>query len=136
MATVERSSSYGLRVQLECGYAEAVGKVTEALKTQGFGVLTEINVKDTFKKKLDREFTPFVILGACNPNLAWKAFAADLDVGLLLPCNVTVYTHPQSGKTMVGVIDPLAMMAVTGKPELEAVAQEARTKLEAALAAL
>jgi uncharacterized protein (DUF302 family) len=85
------SNKYGLQTTLSTSYENAIEKTTTALKEQGFGVLTEIDVKATMKKKLDADFQKYIILGACNPNLAYQALNSELDIGLLLPCNVIVY---------------------------------------------
>ena len=127
---------YAISKTVDLPYAETVEKVTEALKAQGFGILTEIDVKATLKKKLDRDFTDYIILGACNPPLAHRALSAEIDIGLLLPCNVTVYTHPVSGQTVVSAVDPGMLVEVTGREDLRPVADEVRGKLTAALDAL
>ena len=119
----------GLTITLKVDFTTAITRVTEALKTEGFGILTEIDVKETMKKKLGVDFTPYKILGACNPPLAHRALTIAPEVGLLLPCNVVV-RQVEEGVSEVSLVDPLGMMAVVGKPELQAVAQEARTKLE------
>jgi uncharacterized protein (DUF302 family) len=90
-------------------------------------VLNEIDVQATFKQKLDKEFRKYAILGACNPNLAYRAFQADLNVGLLLPCNVTVYED--EGGSVVSIIDPIAMLNMADSPDLQPVAEEARARL-------
>jgi uncharacterized protein (DUF302 family) len=131
-----QGSQYGLKREVDLSYEQAVERITETLKAEGFGILTEIDVKATLKKKLDKDFTKYVILGACNPPLAFKALSAELDIGLLLPCNVTVYEHPRTHKTVVGVIDPSTMVDVTGRDDLKEFAAEVRGKLEAALAAV
>jgi uncharacterized protein (DUF302 family) len=118
----------GMKVTLALDYESALDKVTEALKAEGFGVLTEIDVKATFKKKLDTEFRPYKILGACNPSLAYKALINAPDTGMLLPCNVTV-SQEEDGRVLVSIIDPLTMMAVLGDPALDEVAQEANERL-------
>jgi uncharacterized protein (DUF302 family) len=133
MAVVE--SGYGLRVDLDVPYAEAVERVTAALKEQGFGVLTSIDVQQTLKQKLDRDFRPYTILGACNPHLASRALDAELDVGLLLPCNVIVYERTP-GTSTVAAMAPLPAMQIVGNAALRAVAQAADEKLRAALAAI
>ena len=125
----------GLNITLKTDYATALTRVTEALKAEGFGVLTEIDVKETMKKKLGVDFTPYKILGACNPPLAHRALTIAPEVGLLLPCNVIV-RQIEAGVSEVSLIDPLGMMAMIHNPELEAVAKEARAKLERVAASL
>jgi len=120
--------SYGLRTELSIPYDQAVDRVTVALKSEGFGILTEIDVKSTLRKKLDADFRRYVILGACNPPLAYRALQAELDVGLLLPCNVIVYEEGEGA--VVSIIDPLTMVGVSDNPALGEVAQEARAKLQ------
>lgn len=127
---------YGLKVTLAVPYTEAVEQVTAALKEQGFGVLTEIDVKATLKKKLDVDTRPYVILGACNPPLAHQALQAEPDVGLLLPCNVIVYEDEATGGSVVSIVNPMAMMQVTGNPALDAVAAQADSRLRQVIAAL
>ncbi|MFI5399493.1 MAG: DUF302 domain-containing protein [SAR324 cluster bacterium] len=133
---VSQSSAYGISRTVALPYDQAVSRVTETLQAEGFGILTEIDVKATLKKKLDKDFTRYIILGACNPPLAYRALTAEIDIGLLLPCNVCVYEEPSSGKTVVAAMDPAVMVKVTGNPELAAVAKEARGRLERALAAV
>jgi len=123
---------YGLRVELPVPFDTAVARTTDALKTQGFGVLTTIDIRQTLKQKLDRDFRRYVILGACNPVLADKALHAELEIGLLLPCNVIVYERGDHDST-VAAMAPLPAMGMIGNPELEAVAAEADTRLRAAL---
>ena len=127
---------YGLKVSLTCGYDEAIGRATDALKSQGFGVLTTIDVKQTLKTKLDRDFRKYMILGACNPPLAHRALEAELEVGLLLPCNVIVYeTSPST--SAVAAMAPLAALGVVGENvALADVAREADGRLRRALASL
>lgn len=125
----------GFTVQLHTTFEQAIEKVTAALKTQGFGVLTEIDVKDTFKKKLDKDFRPYKILGACNPNLSYRALSAVPEVGLLLPCNVTV-DQCEDGIVEVSLVDPLVMMGVITHPELQRVADEAQDRLKKVAEAL
>jgi uncharacterized protein (DUF302 family) len=124
----------GLRVRLEVPYEEAVERVTGALKQEGFGVLTEIDVKATLKKKLDADFRKYAILGACNPPLAHRALNTELEIGLLLPCNVIVYEENEG--SMVSIVDPLSMLGVVQSPELKPVAEEARARLERVAEAL
>jgi len=125
----------GLTITLKTDFTAATARVTEALKTEGFGVLTEIDVKETMKKKLGVDFTPYKILGACNPQLAHRALTIAPEVGLLLPCNVIV-RQVGEGEMEVSLVDPLSMMAVIEQPELQVVAREARAKLERVAAAL
>ena len=114
---------------LDCGFDEAVSRATEALKTEGFGVLTEIDVKATLKQKLDVEFRPYVILGACNPPLSHRALEAERDIGLLLPCNVIVQ-ETAGGKVEVSAVDPVASMKAIENPKLAAIAEQVRGKLK------
>ncbi|MCG3211781.1 MAG: hypothetical protein FOGNACKC_05427 [Anaerolineae bacterium] len=123
------TTNLGLHATLDISYEQAIEQVTIALKEQGFGVLTEIDVKATLKKKIDADFRRYVILGACNPNLAHKALQAELDLGLLLPCNVIVY-ETDTGQTTVGIVDPISMLGVVENEELAPVASEARRRLE------
>jgi uncharacterized protein (DUF302 family) len=120
---------YGFNVQMNCGFDEAVEKVTEALKTEGFGVLTEIDVKATLKKKINVDRKPYKILGACNPSLANQALSADPDIGLLLPCNVVV-REEEDGAVTVAFMDPAAVLKLVEQPRVTALANEVRGKLE------
>jgi uncharacterized protein (DUF302 family) len=119
---------------LDLPYAQAVEQVIVALKNEGFGVLTEIDVKETLKEKLDVDFRDYVILGVCNPPLAHRALTTALDVGLLLPCNVIVYE--KGAQSVISIVDPMAMLGVLAYPELEAVAKEARDRLARVIASL
>jgi uncharacterized protein (DUF302 family) len=123
-----------LTVKLDVPYEEAVELATAALKSEGFGVLTEIDVKSTMKKKIDADFRKYIILGACNPHLAHRALSTQLEIGLLLPCNVIVYE--EDGGSVVSIVDPLMMMQMADAEALSSVAQEARAKLERVQAAL
>lgn len=125
----------GMFVHLSVDYETALSQTIEALKAEGFGVLTEIDVKETMKKKLGVELAPYKILGACNPPLAHRALTAAPEVGLLLPCNVTV-RQLENGSIEVGLIDPLMMMSVVSHPDLKPVAEEARARLERVAQAL
>ncbi|RPI51065.1 MAG: DUF302 domain-containing protein [Acidobacteria bacterium] len=127
---------YGLRIELPIAYEQAIERATAALKDQGFGVLTTIDVRQTLKQKLDREFRKYVILGACNPPLADRALHTELEVGLLLPCNVIVY-ELEPGRSVVSAMAPLAALGIVGdNPALQAVAAEADDRLRRALGAL
>lgn len=129
------NANLGLTVRLPVDYNTALVRVTDALKAEGFGVLTEIDVQATLKQKLDVDFRPYRILGACNPPLAYRALTAAPEVGLLLPCNVIV-TEVAPGESEISIIDPLGMLGFVGKPELEPIAAEARARLERVAAAL
>ena len=133
--TGESTNPLGIYVHLTVAYETALAKTIEALKAEGFGVLTEIDVKDTLKKKLGVDHPPYKILGACNPPLAHRALTAAPEVGLLLPCNVTV-RQLENGMVEVAMIDPLMMMGVVQNPALKPIADEARSRLERAAQAL
>ena len=120
-------TSYGLKREVDTNFSDAVEKVRQELQKEGFGVLTEIDVKSTLKKKLDVEFDDYVILGACNPPFAFKALQAERDIGLMLPCNVVVYR--QGGKTVVASISPTAQMRKTGNDALKKVAEDVESRL-------
>jgi uncharacterized protein (DUF302 family) len=120
-----------LKKQLTCTYDEALTRVLEALKREGFGVLTEIDVKQTLKNKLDVDFRSYKILGACNPPLAHQALSTTLEVGVMLPCNVVVY-EGDGGRAMVLAIDPMQTVAA-GDPRLANIATTVREKLERVL---
>jgi len=120
---------YGFNVKFNGSFDEAVNRVTEELQKEGFGVLTEIDVKATMKKKLDIDKLPYKILGACNPVLANQALTAEPDIGLLLPCNVVVREEEDGGVT-VAFMDPAAVMTLVDKAGVEELASEVKAKLE------
>jgi len=114
---------------VSCSYEEAISRVTEELKTEGFGVLTEIDVKSTLKKKLDVDFRKYVILGACNPRFAYRALSAEDKIGILLPCNVVVQER-EDGKVEVSAVDPVGMMQMVDNPDLKDAAQQVQERLK------
>ncbi len=119
---------YGISKTVDLSFSAAIEKVTAELKTEGFGVLTTIDVRETLKKKLDVEFKNYAILGACNPPFAYKSLLAEEEIGLLLPCNVIVYE--KEGKTVVSAFDPMVMTSVIGKEEMREIAAEVRQRLQ------
>jgi uncharacterized protein (DUF302 family) len=123
------TTDLGFSVTLDIPYEKAVESATAALKEEGFGVLTEIDVKATLKKKLDADFRRYVILGACNPNLAHRALQNELEIGLLLPCNVIAY-ETDEGQTVVSIVNPMSMMEMVPGDALEEVAGEANARLK------
>jgi uncharacterized protein (DUF302 family) len=124
----------GLSVRVRASFPDVVTRTKEALAGQGFGVLTEIDVKETMKVKLDADLEDYVILGACNPPLAHQALQADRHIGVLLPCNVVV--RADGDATLVEAVDPAGMVTMTGQASLEPVAREATIRLQLALAAV
>lgn len=134
MATTEQTQRYGFGTALAAPFDEAVARTKAALKEEGFGVLSEINVQATLKEKLGIDFERYVILGACNPHLAHRALEAEHDLGLLLPCNVIVHEH--DGKSVVSIVDPDKMLGVVDNPAVSPIAGEARARLERVVTAL
>lgn len=133
--TVEmETSSYALRVKTTKSFEKALTAVREALSEQGFGILTEIDVRSVLKEKLGGGFRRYMILGPCNPEMARRALAAELEVGLLLPCNVIVYEEDDGA--VVAALNPEKALELTGNPDLASPAEEARARLEEALKSL
>jgi len=128
--------AYSLKKILHTTVEAAEARVREELKKEGFGVLTEIDVKATLKQKLDVEFRPYKILGACNPPLAHRALSEETDVGLLLPCNVVVYEGDDAGTTVVSILDPVVQFEVAGREDMRPMAEEVKTRMERVLRAL
>ncbi|MCO5332969.1 MAG: DUF302 domain-containing protein [Pyrinomonadaceae bacterium] len=128
--------SYGMKREIACGFDEAVERTREALKGEGFGVLSEIRMDEKLKEKLGVDFRKYVILGACNPPLAHQAVGEEIDLGLLLPCNVIVYEADDAAKSVVSVIDAAAMMSVVDNDKLASVAGRVNEKLNRALDAI
>jgi len=127
-------SKYSFGKTVDGGFDQTIERVTQALAKEGFGILSDIDVAGTLKKKLGLEVPPYRILGACNPQFAHKALEAEPQIGTLLPCNVVV--RQQAGKTVVDIMDPLAVMQLVGKPEVEKIATEVRGRLDRVLGAL
>lgn len=132
-----KETRYGIGVEVALDYEVAVDRAVEALKVEGFGILTTIDVKQTLKQKLDKDFRRYTILGACNPALAHRAIQSELEVGLLLPCNVIVYECEAPGRSVVSALAPMAALGIVGgNPGLKDVAREADERLRRALKSL
>jgi uncharacterized protein (DUF302 family) len=124
--------TYGFSKTVDLSYEKAIDRVTEELTKEGFGILTTIDVKETLKKKLDIDFTRYIILGACNPPFAYKALQVEEQIGLLLPCNVIVYE--KQGRTIIAAFDPMVMMTVMGDEKMKSIATEVKQRLERVIA--
>ena len=133
---VEQTTPYGMSIKVADGYESTVQRTRGELGKEGFGVLTEIDVAATLQKKLGVSFRPYVIFGACNPALAHRALSAELDIGLLLPCNVIVYEGSDRGTTVVAAMDPVAALGLAGNEMVRPIAEEVKARLEAVLAAV
>ncbi len=127
---------YGFKKVVPLPVDEADRRVREELKKEGFGILTEIDVKATLKEKLDADFRPYRILGACNPPLAHQALSAETDIGLLLPCNVVVYEGDEEGTSVVGVLDPAVQLGITGRDDIDHLAHEVAERMKRVLETL
>ncbi len=132
---MELKTPYAFGKTVEMPYAEAEKRVREELSKEGFGVLTEIDVRKKFAEKLQKEFRDYVILGACNPHLAYEALGQEINLGTLLPCNVVVYARDDN-KTAVMVMDPVAALSMIGNPEIVKIAEQVAEKMRRVLAAL
>jgi uncharacterized protein (DUF302 family) len=128
-------SNFGIQKRLDASYEEALARVPEALEAEGFGILTRIDVQATLKQKLGADFRRYEILGACNPPLAHQALQAELEVGLMMPCNVIVY-EGDDGRAVVTAVDPTQTMAAGGDPRLMQLAESVKEKLGRALSSL
>ncbi len=132
---MDMSTPYAFGKTVAAPFADTERKVREELQKEGFGILSEIDVTAKFREKLGKEFRNYVILGACNPPLAWEAFSRELNIGTLLPCNVVVYDADDGG-TVVMIMDPVAALGLIGNPQVTELAGTVRAKLERVLAAL
>ncbi len=132
---MEKKCPYGFGKVLDMSYEEALEKTRKALQEQGFGILTEIDVREKFKEKLNKDFRPYIILGACNPSFAHQALQAEINLGLLLPCNVIVYSEDEN-RTAVMAMDPVEALNVVGNPEMEKIAGQVKEHLSRALDAV
>lgn len=128
-------TKYGISTELKLDFSDAVTQAIACLKDQGFGILTEIDVKETLKRKLGVDFKRYRILGACNPPLAYKVLSKEEEIGLLLPCNVIIY-ETSEGKTRVTAIDPVVAMSIVGNDAIRPIAEEVRQKLLSAISFL
>ena len=133
---IEQNTRYGLSTTVALPYESALERTRAELSKEGFGVLTEIDVRATLRKKLDVDFRPYIILGACNPPLAYRALSAERDIGLLLPCNVIVYAGDESGTSVVAAMDPIEALQLTGNDDIRPIATEVRARLERVLKAV
>jgi uncharacterized protein (DUF302 family) len=133
---IEQAKRYGLRVVTNLSYELAVSRAREALAREGFGVLTEIDVRETFQKKLGIDFRPYVIFGACNPTLAHRALTEELEIGLLLPCNVVVYAGDEESTSVVAAMDPEAALELSANPAIADVARDVKARIVRVLDAI
>ena len=133
---ISQTTRYGISTTVPLDYDSAVARTKEALAAEGFGVLSEIDVAATMKKKLDVDFRPYVILGACNPPLAHRALTAERDIGLLLPCNVIVYADDVPGRSVVAAMDPVEALQLTGNDAIAPVAEDVKARLTRVLESL
>ena len=133
---ITQRTQYGVGTVVDLEYAAAVERVKQALAEEGFGILCEIDVAATMQKKLGVEFRPYVILGACNPPLAHRALSEERDIGLLLPCNVIVYADDEPGRSVIAALDPVSALGLTGRADLQPVADDVKGRLTRALSAV
>lgn len=133
---VEQTTRYGIGTTVDLDYADAVTRTKAALAAEGFGVLAEIDIAAALKNKLGVDFRPYVILGACNPPLAHRALTAEPDIGLLLPCNVVVYSADEPGRSVVAAMDPVEALQLTGNAAIRPIAEDVRGRMERVLQAV
>ena len=129
-------TKYGMKRIVDLPLDEADTRIRAELKDQGFGILTEIDLSGTLKEKIGADVRPYRILGACNPPIAHQAIMEELDIGLLLPCNVVVYQGDHEGQTVVGVLDPVVQLGVTERDDIAPLAEDVRVRMRRALAAI
>mgnify|MGYP002336264002 CR=1 FL=1 len=133
---IEQTTRYGISVTVPMAYEQAVERTRTALAAEGFGILAEMDIAATLKKKLDVDFRPYVILGACNPPLAHQALTAEPDIGLLLPCNVIVRADDVPGRSVVAAMDPVEALALTGNEGIRPIAEDVKARLRRVLEAV
>jgi uncharacterized protein (DUF302 family) len=136
MKSTDLALPYGFGATIDLKYDAAVARVREALAAEGFGVLTEIDVAATLKKKLDVDFRPYIILGACNPPLAHQALSSELEIGLLLPCNVVVHAADDERRSVVSIMDPEAALSLAGNQAIAPLAADVKARLQRVLDAV
>jgi uncharacterized protein (DUF302 family) len=132
----ELTLPYGFGATVNAPYEQVVTRVREALAAEGFGVLTEIDVRATLKKRIDVDFRPYVILGACNPPLAHKALSHEMEIGLLLPCNIVVHAGDLEGQTVIAIMDPEAALSLAANTAIGPLAADVKSRLQRVLAAV
>jgi uncharacterized protein (DUF302 family) len=133
---IAQTTRYGIGITVPLEYTRAIERTKQALAAEGFGVLSEIDVAATLKKKLDVDFRPYVILGACNPPLAYQALTAERDIGLLLPCIVVVYDDELPGRSVFSVMDSVEALELTGNEEIRPLAADVKARLTRVLQAI
>ena len=133
---IEQTTRYGMSITVPLAYEQAVDRARDALAAEGFGILAEMDIAATLRKKLDVEFRPYVILGACNPPLAHRALLAEPDIGLLLPCNVVVYAADEPGHSVVAAMDPVEALALTDNDGIGPIAEDVKGRLRRVLEAV
>ena len=130
---IEQTTRYGMSTTVAMEYSRAVEITKDALAREGFGILAEMDIAATLKKKLNVDFRPYVILGACNPPLAYRALTVERDIGLLLPCNVVVYAADEPGHTIVAAMDPVEALQLAGNDEIRPIAADVKARLHRVL---